>query len=130
MTHIAFIGLGNMGRPMAANLAKAGYVVHGFDLAPFVRDGAAKEGVVIASSTVEALEGAEVTRGRTRLLKHGRKHGRSIRFGKRAGPAIRAAIIAAQSIGRRYLQRPCLTARPRVSLRKWLSSASKAIRAR
>ena len=60
MTHIAFIGLGNMGRPMAANLAKAGYVVHGFDLTPFVRDGAAKEGVVIASSTVEALEGAEV----------------------------------------------------------------------
>src|SRR5262245_27998299 len=60
VTRIAFIGLGNMGRPMAANLAKAGYVVHGFDLAPFVRDGAAKEGVVIASSAAEALEGAEV----------------------------------------------------------------------
>src|SRR5262249_24290452 len=49
-----------MGRPMAANLAKAGYVVHGFDLAPFVREGAAKEGVVIAFSAAEALEGAEV----------------------------------------------------------------------
>ncbi|TIX37098.1 MAG: 3-hydroxyisobutyrate dehydrogenase, partial [Mesorhizobium sp.] len=34
MTTIAFIGLGNMGNPMAANLVKAGYAVHGFDLMP------------------------------------------------------------------------------------------------
>ncbi len=34
MTTIAFIGLGNMGNPMAANLVKAGHAVHGFDLVP------------------------------------------------------------------------------------------------
>ncbi|WP_455854661.1 NAD(P)-binding domain-containing protein [Ensifer canadensis] len=32
MTKIAFIGLGNMGGPMAANLVKAGHAVTGFDL--------------------------------------------------------------------------------------------------
>jgi 3-hydroxyisobutyrate dehydrogenase len=32
MTSIAFIGLGNMGGPMAANLVKAGHKVTGFDL--------------------------------------------------------------------------------------------------
>ena len=32
MTTIAFIGLGNMGNPMAANLVKAGHAVQGFDL--------------------------------------------------------------------------------------------------
>ena len=32
MTSIAFIGLGNMGGPMAANLVKAGHSVIGFDL--------------------------------------------------------------------------------------------------
>jgi len=30
--HIAFIGLGNMGGPMAVNLAKAGHMVKAFDL--------------------------------------------------------------------------------------------------
>ena len=34
MTTIAFIGLGNMGNPMAANLVKAGHAVQGFDLMP------------------------------------------------------------------------------------------------
>ncbi|MBM4591065.1 3-hydroxyisobutyrate dehydrogenase, partial [Rhodococcus hoagii] len=29
---VGFVGLGHMGGPMAANLAKAGYVVKGFDL--------------------------------------------------------------------------------------------------
>ena len=34
MTQIMFIGLGNMGGPMAANLVKAGHQVHVFDLSP------------------------------------------------------------------------------------------------
>jgi 3-hydroxyisobutyrate dehydrogenase len=34
MATIGFIGLGNMGAPMAANLVKAGHRVTGFDLAP------------------------------------------------------------------------------------------------
>jgi 3-hydroxyisobutyrate dehydrogenase len=32
MTTVAFIGLGHMGNPMAANLVKAGHTVLGFDL--------------------------------------------------------------------------------------------------
>lgn len=36
MARIAFIGLGNMGGPMAANLVKAGHQVTGFDLAATV----------------------------------------------------------------------------------------------
>ena len=34
MATIGFIGLGNMGAPMAANLVKAGHQVTGFDLVP------------------------------------------------------------------------------------------------
>jgi 3-hydroxyisobutyrate dehydrogenase len=60
VAHIAFIGLGNMGGPMAANLVRAGYDVRGFDLVPLLRDNAAKEGVSIADSAKEALEGANV----------------------------------------------------------------------
>ncbi len=52
---IGFIGLGNMGAPMAANLAAAGHEVLGFDMA----DVSAK-GVTMASSAAEAAEGREV----------------------------------------------------------------------
>ncbi|MFN3823809.1 MAG: 3-hydroxyisobutyrate dehydrogenase [Pseudorhodobacter sp.] len=51
---IGFIGLGNMGAPMAANLAAAGHQVTGFDLAaPCPAD------VVPASNAAEAVAGAE-----------------------------------------------------------------------
>ena len=46
MTTIAFIGLGNMGNPMAANLVKAGHAVQGFDLVPENLTVAASNGVV------------------------------------------------------------------------------------
>ncbi|MBV7379250.1 3-hydroxyisobutyrate dehydrogenase [Maritimibacter dapengensis] len=52
---IGFIGLGNMGGPMAANLAKAGHEVTGFDLAAPMPDGVSK-----ADTAVEAAKGAEV----------------------------------------------------------------------
>ena len=48
MAQIAFIGLGNMGGPMAANLVRAGHRVAGFDLVPELREGAAEEGVAVA----------------------------------------------------------------------------------
>ena len=52
---IGFIGLGNMGGPMAANLARAGHDVTGFDLsAPM------PEGVTPADSAEAAAKGAEV----------------------------------------------------------------------
>jgi 3-hydroxyisobutyrate dehydrogenase len=52
---VGFIGLGNMGAPMAANLAKAGYNVTGYDtVAP------CPEGVALATSAAGAAEGADV----------------------------------------------------------------------
>ncbi|HWL18232.1 MAG TPA: 3-hydroxyisobutyrate dehydrogenase [Bradyrhizobium sp.] len=56
---IGFIGLGNMGGPMAGNLVKAGYAVAGFDLAPACRDAAAAQGVRIAASAAEAVADAD-----------------------------------------------------------------------
>jgi 3-hydroxyisobutyrate dehydrogenase len=57
---IAFIGLGNMGGPMAANLIKAGHKVTGFDLVPALRDAAKADGVTIAASAIEAVNSADV----------------------------------------------------------------------
>ena len=58
MTHIAVIGLGRMGAPMAGNLVKAGREVYGFDLVPALCENAARQGVVIAASAQEAAVGA------------------------------------------------------------------------
>jgi 3-hydroxyisobutyrate dehydrogenase len=60
MTSIAFIGLGNMGGPMAANLVKAGHKVIAFDLVAASRDQAKADGAGIAESSVAAVKGAEV----------------------------------------------------------------------
>ena len=59
MTTIAFIGLGNMGNPMAANLVKAGHDVRGFDLVPQNLDTARANGLSVAKSAAEAVRGAE-----------------------------------------------------------------------
>jgi 3-hydroxyisobutyrate dehydrogenase len=60
MTTIAFIGLGNMGNPMAANLVKAGHKVRGFDLVAANLDIAKENGVEIAEDARKAVAGAEV----------------------------------------------------------------------
>lgn len=60
MTKIAFIGLGNMGNPMAANLVQAGLSVTGFDLVQGNLDQARDAGVGIAESGRQAVEGADV----------------------------------------------------------------------
>jgi 3-hydroxyisobutyrate dehydrogenase len=60
MTTIAFIGLGNMGGPMATNLVKAQHRVVGFDLAPASCDQARAEGVAIVGSAREAVADADV----------------------------------------------------------------------
>ena len=52
---VAFIGLGNMGLPMARNLVAAGHKVTGFDVA-----GIALEGGGTAGTMAEAVDGAEV----------------------------------------------------------------------
>ena len=59
MATIAFIGLGNMGGPMAANLVKAGHSVAGFDLVEAAKASATSAGVTIAGSAREAVGGAE-----------------------------------------------------------------------
>uniref|UniRef100_Q07P08 3-hydroxyisobutyrate dehydrogenase n=1 Tax=Rhodopseudomonas palustris (strain BisA53) TaxID=316055 RepID=Q07P08_RHOP5 len=58
MTTIAFIGLGNMGGPMAANLVKAGHAVTGFDLVEASRDAAKADGVAIAATAIDAVKEA------------------------------------------------------------------------
>jgi 3-hydroxyisobutyrate dehydrogenase len=60
MATIGFIGLGNMGGPMAANLVKAGHTVTGFDLNPAALDALAKAGGKVAKSAAEAATGASV----------------------------------------------------------------------
>jgi 3-hydroxyisobutyrate dehydrogenase len=60
MTSIAFIGLGNMGGPMAANLVKAGHKVTAFDLVAASRDQAKADGADVAESSVVSVKGAEI----------------------------------------------------------------------
>jgi 3-hydroxyisobutyrate dehydrogenase len=60
MTTIAFIGLGNMGNPMAANLVKAGHRVQGFDLMPENVSIARDNGVIAEADAPGAVDGAEV----------------------------------------------------------------------
>lgn len=60
MTTIAFIGLGNMGNPMAANLVKAGYAVHGYDLMSENLTVAKEHGVTIMANALTAVKDADV----------------------------------------------------------------------
>lgn len=60
MTNIAFIGLGNMGGPMAQNLLKAGHALQAHDLAPAALDAARAAGAAVAADPAEAVSGAEV----------------------------------------------------------------------
>ena len=55
MSRIGFIGLGNMGAPMAANLAKAGHDVIGFDVADVTVEGVAKAESAAAAATARDL---------------------------------------------------------------------------
>ena len=57
---IAFIGLGNMGAPMAANLVGAGYELSVFDLVPEAVSRLAEGGARAAPNAAEAAQGAEV----------------------------------------------------------------------
>jgi 3-hydroxyisobutyrate dehydrogenase len=59
MTTIAFIGLGNMGGPMAANLVKAGDKVVAFDLVEASRNQAKADGAAVADSAASAVKGAD-----------------------------------------------------------------------
>lgn len=60
MSRIAFIGLGNMGGPMALNLIKAGHELVVFDLAAAALKAASDAGATAAASAQEAVKGADV----------------------------------------------------------------------
>jgi 3-hydroxyisobutyrate dehydrogenase len=60
VTRIAFIGLGNMGGPMAANLAKAGHEVVGYDLDAALCEAVAARGVRIATDARACVDSADV----------------------------------------------------------------------
>lgn len=59
MATIAWIGLGNMGGPMTANLVTAGHDVIGFDLNLEANEAAAANGVRIAASVADAVSAAD-----------------------------------------------------------------------
>ena len=56
MTRVGFVGLGNMGVPMTARLAEAGYDVRGFDVDPAAR---ARAGGVAVETLADAAAGAD-----------------------------------------------------------------------
>jgi 3-hydroxyisobutyrate dehydrogenase len=60
MTAIGFIGLGNMGAPMAANLVKAGHQVTGYDIVPAAVATLAAKGARAAASAAEAIAAGDV----------------------------------------------------------------------
>ena len=60
MADIGFIGLGNMGGPMAANLVEAGHRVAGFDVVPAALEAAVGRGVIAVASAREAAAAAPV----------------------------------------------------------------------
>lgn len=74
---IGFIGLGNMGGPMAANLAKAGHEVAGFDMMSAAVEKAVAAGIAPRASAVDAARDAEVV---VTMLPAG-QHVRQVYFG-------------------------------------------------
>ena len=75
--HIAFIGVGNMGNPMAQQLVKAGQNVKVFDVSPDVIEIAKQSGLNVTSSMEELLQGATTV---ISMLPEG-KHVRSLYLG-------------------------------------------------
>ncbi|HRX74862.1 MAG TPA: 3-hydroxyisobutyrate dehydrogenase [Hyphomonas sp.] len=78
MARIAFIGLGNMGSGMCANLCKAGHEVRAFDLNTEALQAAVDKGAAGATSLKDAVQGAEVV---VSMLPAG-KHVLAVYFGK------------------------------------------------
>jgi len=94
---IGFIGLGNMGGPMAANLAKAGHAVTAFDMSSAALDKAASAGITKAATTTAAAAGAEIV---VTMLPAG-QHVRSVYLGDKgilAGAAAGTLFIDSSTI--------------------------------
>jgi 3-hydroxyisobutyrate dehydrogenase len=89
MARVAFIGLGNMGGGMAANLAKAGHDVRAFDLSEDALARAEKAGCKRAASAAEAVIDAEAV---VTMLPAG-KHVRDVYENSVFGNAPTTAIL-------------------------------------
>jgi 3-hydroxyisobutyrate dehydrogenase len=89
MARIAFIGLGNMGGGMAANLVKAGHEVRAFDLVEAALAKAENQGCARAGSAAEAVAGAEAV---VTMLPAG-KHVRDVYEASVIGTAPTGAIL-------------------------------------
>jgi 3-hydroxyisobutyrate dehydrogenase len=81
---IAFIGLGNMGAPMAHNLHKAGHALSAFDLSAEACRKLGAEGVPIAPSAADTLAGADVVIS----MLPASQHVESLYFGSEGQPGL------------------------------------------
>ena len=89
MARIAFIGLGNMGGGMAANLAKAGHEVRAFDLSEAALAKAEERGCQRVASAGEAVAEADAV---VTMLPAG-KHVRDVYESSVIGTAPKSAIL-------------------------------------
>ena len=86
--HIAFIGLGNMGGPMALNLQKAGHTVRAFDLSASACEKFAAEGLQIAQDAAAAVQGADAVIS----MLPASQHVEALYLGKGDAPGLLASI--------------------------------------
>ncbi|MCH1923356.1 3-hydroxyisobutyrate dehydrogenase [Shewanella sp. C32] len=84
MTTVAFIGLGNMGAPMAANLLKNGFGVRVFDLVPATVSTLAAQGAEPCSSAIVAAQDAAIV---ISMLPEGR-HAKALYLGDEKGAGL------------------------------------------
>lgn len=89
MSKIGFIGVGNMGGPMARNLIKAGHDVRVFDLSAELVEKVVTAGATAAESAAAAVEGAEIV---VTMLPAG-KHVRAVYEGEVLGAAREGALF-------------------------------------
>ncbi|HEX2762969.1 MAG TPA: 3-hydroxyisobutyrate dehydrogenase [Allosphingosinicella sp.] len=89
MARVAFIGLGNMGGGMAANLVRAGHEVRAFDLSQAALEKAKSNGCSVAASADEAVADAEAV---VTMLPAG-KHVRGVYETSVIGKAPTSAIL-------------------------------------
>jgi 3-hydroxyisobutyrate dehydrogenase len=89
MARVAFIGLGNMGSGMAANLARAGHEVRAFDLSAAALEKAEQNGCLPAASAAEAVRDADAV---VTMLPAG-KHVREVYESSVIGTAPSTAIL-------------------------------------
>ena len=89
MATIGFIGLGNMGGGMAANLAAKGYAVRAFDLSQAALDRAVEAGCTRTGSSREAMEGVDAV---VTMLPAG-KHVRAVYADEVLGAAPASALL-------------------------------------